>query len=86
LLASFFKVGKSLIFDRDCEILICSEMVRRISKFEPFASGKDSMFALGILFIEEEGFVLVLPISFLESIFTKSWFNCLAIVLRMPFV
>ena len=61
--------------------LICFEMVRRISNFEPFSLDKDLMFALEIisnltngleiLSVKEEGFVLVLATSFLELVFTE---------------
>jgi len=75
--------------------LICSEMVQRIPKFDPFALDKDSPFALGILWnltngleilsVKEEGFVVALATSYLESVFTERWFSCSAIVL-MPYL
>ena len=65
--------------------LICSEMVQGVPKFDPFALDKDSPFALGILSnltngleifsVKDEGFVLVLATSFLESVFVESLFN-----------
>jgi len=57
------------------------EMVQRISKFKLFTLDKDPMFALGILSnltngleilsVKGEGFILVLPASFLEYVFTE---------------
>jgi len=76
--------------------LICSEMVRRISEFDPFALDKDSTFALAILSnlitgleilsVKEEDFVLVLATFFWDQFLQKRWFSFSAIVLRMAFV
>jgi len=63
--------------------LIGSEMARRISKFELFTLDKDSTFVLGTLsnltngleilsVKEEEGFMLGVAASFLESVFVES--------------
>ena len=75
---------------------MCSEMVQRISKFKLFALDKDSTFAFGILSnltngleilsVKGEGFVPLLATSFLQPVFVETWFNCLAIVLRMAFM